>query len=253
MSTAHEPYLKAAGRDELAPFYDTMVRLAMRERRIKRRIIERAELKPGQRLLDVGCGTGTLALLARRMHPGSTVVGLDGDPTILSIARRKAARAGLTLQYDEGMAYALPYPDHSFDAVVSSLMFHHLSHDQQLRCLAEIRRVLVPGGRLVIADFAPPHNYLMKLARLPARLIFRAHTRGHGHKAEGDNQHSGGHRPPSQRHSQRFERELVALGWEGVTPPEYSMTLVGSLALYTAVCPAATGTISEVTVQHHGV
>lgn len=239
MSTTHEPYLKAAGRDELAPFYDTTVRLAMRERHIKRRIIERAVLAPGHRLLDVGCGTGTLVLLARQMHPDCTIIGLDGDPTILTIARRKAAKARLTVQFDEGMAYALPYPDHSFEAVVSSLVFHHLSHDQQLRCLAEIRRVLVPGGRLVLADFAPPHNPLMTLAQFPARLIFRAHGGRHGHGAEGHNHHADPNQSLSPHRRRRLDRGLAALGWEAVTRPEYFMTLLGSLALYTATSPVS--------------
>jgi ubiquinone/menaquinone biosynthesis C-methylase UbiE len=253
MSTAHEPYLKASGSDRLAPFYDAHVRLLMRERYIKRRVIERAELKPGQRLLDVGCGTGTLVLMARRMHPKSTIVGLDGDPVILAIARRKAAKERLSVQLDEGMAYAMPYPDRSFDAVVSSLMLHHLTHDQQLRCLAEMKRVLVPGGRLVIADFAPPHNRLMKLARFPARLLFRAHTRGRGHGEEGHHGHAAAENAAPARQRRRFDQGLIALGWERVTRPQYFNTLVGTLALYTAVCPGGTRAEAEAAVEQHGV
>src|SRR5215208_58148 len=149
MTIAHEPYLKAAGTDRLAPYYDLMARLGMRERHLKGRVIELAHLAPGQRLLDLGCGTGTLVLLARRRYPDAAVVGVDGDPTILAIARHKARRAGISVQLDQGMAYALPYADGSFDAVVSTLTFHHLSADQQGRALAEVRRVLRPDGRLV--------------------------------------------------------------------------------------------------------
>jgi ubiquinone/menaquinone biosynthesis C-methylase UbiE len=252
MSTTHEPYLKASGSDRLAPFYDAHVRLLMRERHIKRRVIKRAGLKPGQRMLDVGCGTSTLVLMAQRMHPGATIVGLDGDPVILAIARRKAAKERLPVQLDEGMAYAMPYPDRSFDAVVSSLMLHHLTHDQQVRCLAEMKRVLVPGGRLVIADFAPPHNRLMKLARFPARLLFRAHTRGHGHGGEGQHGHAAAGNASPTRQRRRFDQGLAALGWEQVTRPEYFNTVVGTLALYTAVAPTGAREGSEATAERHG-
>lgn len=223
MGAAHEPYLKAAGSDRLAPFYDLMVRLGMREQRIRRRVVARAALGPGQRLLDIGSGTGTLAILARRRHPRATIIGLDGDPTILAIARRKAARAGVAVQFDEGMAYALPYADGSFDAVTSMLMLHHLSHDQQARTLAEARRVLRPGGRLVVADLAPPHNRRMALTRRAAGLLMRLHGGGTAHAA--------GHAV------ENLQGKLTALGWQRVSRPAYVMTLAGTLALVSAVRP----------------
>ena len=223
MTPAHEPYLTAMGSDRLVRFYDVVVRLAMRERQIRGRVIARAALAPGGRLLDLGCGTGTLAILAQRLHPQATVVGVDGDPAILGIARGKAARAGVAVQLDEGMAYALPYADGSFDAVTSTLMLHHLTQDQRARALAEVRRVLRPGGRLVVADFAPPHNRLMALAGRAARTLIRLHGGGPGEH--------GGHAPA------RPERELAALGWRDVSPPEEHMTLAGTLALVTATRP----------------
>jgi ubiquinone/menaquinone biosynthesis C-methylase UbiE len=171
----HEPYLKAAGSDRLAPYYDLVARLGMRERHLKGRTIELARLAPGGRLLDLGCGTGTLVLMARRRHPDAIVIGVDGDPTILGIARRKARRAGIAVQLDEGMAYALPYADGSFDAVVSTLTFHHLTPDQQERALTEVRRVLRPGGRLVVAGLTLPHNRLMRLAPRLVSGLLRCH------------------------------------------------------------------------------
>jgi ubiquinone/menaquinone biosynthesis C-methylase UbiE len=195
----------------------------MRERHVKGRVIDLAQLAPGRRMLDLGCGTGTLVLMARRRCPGATVIGIDGDPTILDIARRKAARAGIPVQLDEGMAYALPYADGSFDAVTSTLMLHHLTHDQQARTLAEVWRVLRPGGRLVVADFAPPHNRLMALTSRTARRLMRRHGGGAG-------EHSG-------HAAGRLERRLAALGWQNVSPPEYAMTLAGTLALVTATRP----------------
>ena len=219
MTVAHEPYLKAMGSDRLAPCYDLMARLGMRERHLKGRVIDLAQLAPGRRLLDLGCGTGTLVLMARRRHPGATVIGIDGDPTILAIARRRAARAGIPVQLDEGMAYALPYADGSFDAVTATLMLHHLTHDQQLRTLAEVRRVLRPGGRLVVVDFALPHNRLMALAGRAGRL------------------HGGGKGQHARHAPVRLLRGLAALGWQDVSPPERHMTLAGTVALVTATRP----------------
>lgn len=138
------------------------------------------------------------------------MVGLDGDPTILAIARRKAARAGVPVRFDDGMASALPYPDGSFDAVTSTLMLHHLTLDQRVRTLAEVRRVLRPDGRLVVADFAPPHNRWMTLARRAGRLLMRLHAGGKGRHGR----HASGH-----------------------LEQEHHMTLVGSLALVTATRP----------------
>ncbi|MGH2602529.1 MAG: class I SAM-dependent methyltransferase, partial [Dehalococcoidia bacterium] len=177
-ATHPEPYITACGNDRLTPLYDLLIRLKMREGTVKRRIIELVRLAPGERLLDIGCGTGTLGLLAKRIVPGSVVVGVDGDPKILAIARRKAARERLDVTFDEAMAYDLPYADRSFDAVVSSLVFHHLTPDQQAATLAETLRVLRPGGAFVVADLAPPHNRLMRATPLVRRLLGHS-TRAH--------------------------------------------------------------------------
>lgn len=238
MTAGSEPYNKAVRTDRLLPYYDMMIRLVMRERRIKRRVVEAARLAPDGRLLDIGCGTGTLALIAKRAHPAASIVGLDGDPAILTLARRKAAAAGLAVQFDEGMAYALPYADASFDAAASTLMMHHLTPSQRERALQELCRVLRPGGRLVIADFVAdslaPHNLLMSLAQRPVRLLAGLHRRGRGHAHDGGEARGGhgqAHAGPSIE--RQLPERLAATGWSNITPPEHFMTLVGSLAMYT--------------------
>lgn len=253
MTLTQEPYLKAAGSDRLAPFYDLIARFTMNERRVRRRVIARAALGPGKRLLDIGCGTGTLALMAQRRYPDAEVVGVDGDPVILDIARRKAAREGVALPFDEGMSYALPYPDASFDAVTSMLMLHHLTHDQQARTLAEVWRVLRPGGRFVIADLAPPHNRRMRLASRTWSLFMAQRHGGsaHGGARHGDGtrqiaatEQHGGHVPPD------LKAMLAAHGWQHVSPPTHFMTLMGTLDLISAVRPpddAATATDTRTT------
>lgn len=148
-------FLPAAGRDELLPFYDPLVRLIGGDRR-RRRLIEQAALRPGLRVLDIGCGTGTLLVDIQRRESGITATGLDPDPKALSRARRKAERAGVSVRFDQGFSDQLPYADASFDRVFSSFMLHHLKADEQERTLREVRRVLVPGGSLHLLDFVQP-------------------------------------------------------------------------------------------------
>ena len=90
-------------------------------------------------------------------------MGLDGDPRILSIAERKAASAGVKLRFDVGLSFDLPYPDASFDRVLSSLLFHHLTRSDKRRTIAEIHRVLKPGGQLHVADWGRPSSVLMRM------------------------------------------------------------------------------------------
>jgi ubiquinone/menaquinone biosynthesis C-methylase UbiE len=116
-------------------------------------LIEQATLRPGQRVLDVGCGTGSLLVQIKRRYPSIEIVGLDPDPRALGRARRKGVRAALSLQLDQGFADELPYADASFDRVMSSFMFHHLEEVDRSRMLREVRRVLKPGARLHLMDF----------------------------------------------------------------------------------------------------
>jgi SAM-dependent methyltransferase len=164
MRTEKERYVPALGHDRLTFLYDPVVRLTTRETAFKRALIEQARLKAGQRVLDLACGTGTLAVALRRLHPRVEVVGVDGDPAILRRARAKAARARVEITFDEGLSDELPYADGSFDRVLSSLFFHHLTRENKFRTLGEVRRVLKPGGELHIADWGLPHNGLMRLA-----------------------------------------------------------------------------------------
>ena len=119
----------------------------------KQPLIEQAEIKSGFRVLDIGCGTGSMAVVIKRMHPEAEVVGIDPDPAALSVAERKAKRAGLSMEFDRGFADHMPYADASFDRVFSSFMFHHLAADEKSATLGEIRRVLKGGGSLHLLDF----------------------------------------------------------------------------------------------------
>ena len=132
-------------------------------------MIAQAELQPRQAVLDIGCGTGTLAVWIKQGHPEVDVVGLDPDPPALARAERKAKRAGVAVRFDRGFADALDYRDATFDRVFSSMMFHHLRSEERSKALAEVRRVLKPGGRLEFLDLAAgTHNFLGRMLARPA-------------------------------------------------------------------------------------
>jgi len=169
-----EKYIPALRFYWLTPLYDPLLKWGMREDIFKRHLIEQAQIKPGMHLLDLGCGTGTLTIMIKQMHPEVDVVGLDGDPAILEIAHLKAEQAGIHITLDEGRAYQLPYPDHSFDRVISSLVIHHLATENKQRTMHEIFRVLRPGGELHIVDFGKPHSSYVRLISLLTRRLEEA-------------------------------------------------------------------------------
>lgn len=149
--TSQREYVPGLGKQFLMPFYD-VAHHVFGLRAIHREMIALADLRAGQRVLDVGCCTGNLLRTAGRLHPGVELVGLDPDGSALDRAGRKARRAGLDVRLDRGFAQELPYPDGSFDRVFSSLMLHHLDSASKVALVAEVRRVLRPGGVLVLAD-----------------------------------------------------------------------------------------------------
>ncbi len=162
-------FIPALNREWLMPIYDPLIRWTMREATFKPHLVARARIAPGHRVLDLGCGTATLPILIKQMHPESEVVGLDIDARILGVAREKIARTGLDITLDQGPATALPYPDHSFDRVLSSLVFHHLRTEDKVGAAREAFRVLRPGGEMHVADFGKPHNSLMAAITLVMR------------------------------------------------------------------------------------
>lgn len=163
-------FIPALGADWLTPFYDTVAFLA-RERSFKRRLVEVARIAAGQDVLDVGCGTGTLALLVKQACPAARVVGLDVDPRILAIARRKIERAGAAIDLQQGSATAPPFAPASFDRVLTSLVLHHLTTPQKKETFTAVRRLLRPGGELHVADWGKPHNLLMQAASIGFRVF----------------------------------------------------------------------------------
>jgi ubiquinone/menaquinone biosynthesis C-methylase UbiE len=139
----------AAGYDLLA-----WLLLLGKEGTFRERLVLLAALEPGESVLDIGCGTGSLAMAAkRRVGPSGTVQGIDASPEMIARARRKARKAGLDVTFTTGVVEALPFPDGHFDAVLSTLMLHHLPREPRQQCAREMRRVLKPGGRVLAVDF----------------------------------------------------------------------------------------------------
>jgi ubiquinone/menaquinone biosynthesis C-methylase UbiE len=167
--------------------YDRFVMLLTlgRAPALRRRTVELAQIQRGDRVLDVGCGTGDLTLIAKgRAGVDGQVAGIDPAPEMIAVARQKAAKRGVAIDYREGAIEALPFPDNSVDVVLSSLMMHHLPDALKTQGLTEIQRVLRPGGRLLIVDFqsatSVSGNFMLALlfhgglqtglAELPARM-----------------------------------------------------------------------------------
>ena len=146
-----------------APYYDAFVNVLTfgQARRLRRLTIENALIQPGNTVLDVGCGTGEVTLRAKTRAQDGKVYGIDPAPEMISVARRKATQKNLAIDFRVGVIEALPFPNESMDVVTSSLMMHHLTENLKARGLAEIYRVLKPGGRLLIADFMRPSGSLL--------------------------------------------------------------------------------------------
>jgi ubiquinone/menaquinone biosynthesis C-methylase UbiE len=157
MEESRRTYIPAAGHDWALPLYDPFVKLFGGDR-ARKALLDQAAIRPGHRVLDIGCGTGALVTLIKRLHSDVDVVGLDPDPKALARARRKAERAAVTIQLDQGFSDELPYPDASFDRVFSSFMLHHLQAGEKEKTLREVRRVLIPGGSLHLLDFGGPES-----------------------------------------------------------------------------------------------
>lgn len=156
--------------------YDLLLWLVTRgrERDFRETMLRPAHLQPGESVLDVGCGTGTLAILAKRqVGAAGEVCGIDASPQMIARAQKKARKTGAAVSFKNAFAQSLPYPDARFDLVTTTVMLHHLPKKARAELAAEVRRVLKPGGRVLAIDF-------VREQRRPTRFIDRIHRR-HGH------------------------------------------------------------------------
>jgi len=216
---AKHAYVPAAGHDLLLPLYDPLQRLLGGDG-ARQGLIDAAGLRPGHRVLDVGCGTGSLVLALAGSCPDLDVTGLDPDPKALARARRKAARASVRVRLEEGFSQALPFQDGAFDRVFSTFMYHHLDAEVKAGTLAEARRVLRAGGELHLLDFARAgegaHGFLAKVLHAP----------GHMHGNEND----------------AITEALAAAGFDSPRELSHRATVFGRIAHFVGRVPAAVET-----------
>jgi len=215
-------YIPALGYDYLTLLYDPLVGITTREMAFKHRLVEEARVDEAHRVLDVGCGTGTLLILVRERSQFAIAMGLDGDAQVLTIARSKTDKRAQEIILVEAFSFSIPFADCSFDRVLSSLMFHHLTRTEKVRTLREVFRVLRPSGELHVADWGRPHNLVMRALSLPVRLW------------DGPNRTTDNVRgllPDLFRNA----------GFEGVSEGARFATLFGTLSLYKGRKPDSTG------------
>lgn len=171
MSKKRSQFIPALRYDWLTRLYDPIIRLTTRETAFKRRLVDIAHIQTGHRILDLGCGTGTLALLIQKTHADTEVFGVDADLNVLTIAQGKVVGSDSPLLLIAGLVFELPYPANQFDRIVSTLLFHHLTQEAKQRTLQETLRVLKPGGQLCVADWGKPTNRFMRMLFFLVQLL----------------------------------------------------------------------------------
>jgi ubiquinone/menaquinone biosynthesis C-methylase UbiE len=162
-TSPHIDYIPPLHINRLTVFYDLFMRLLMRDAKIKAKLIDDASIEDGQRILDLGCGTGTLMLMIKRKYSDVDLIGLDIDSESLRLALRKSYKAKSSIALVKGSAIQLPYASETFDRVLSSLVYHHLRSDQKVSSMQEVLRVLKPKGQFLLADFGKPGNFIMSM------------------------------------------------------------------------------------------
>ena len=169
--------LLVSGRAGLVDTLENMISVGQQEA-ILTATLAAAELSPGQTLIDVGCGTGKLAVAAaRQVGPTGTALGVDATPEMIDLALARAADEGSSAQFRLGVAESLPAETASMDAVTSSYFFHHLPSEVKHVAMHEMWRVLKPGGRLVITDYGRPRTLFGYVTSFPMRFDFHEYVR----------------------------------------------------------------------------
>ena len=164
-------YIPALKFHWLTRFYDKLLNTFLREKRWKERLISAIDNPGPKNIMDVGCGTATLTMMLKREFPDTQLTGIDGDESILAIASEKVEAAGLHIELKQALSYDLPFPDNSFDVVVSSLMLHHLTDEDKHNTIMEVLHVLRPGSQFTIADWGKPNTFLVRFSFYLVQLL----------------------------------------------------------------------------------
>ncbi len=174
-------FIPALNRRWLTPFYDPVMRYLMREETFRPMLIDMAAPQPMERILDLGCGTGTLTEMIQIRQPEATIVGIDIDPAVIKIAQRKMMRDQITQVHGtRGYTINLPFAEGSFNLVVTSMVLHHLIFADKRKTFQEVTRVLATGGRFCIVDYGPAYDGWMRLVTKWMIYLERAADNFHG-------------------------------------------------------------------------
>jgi len=219
MKTNNDQYIPALRYNWLTKFYDPIVGLTTREKTFKYKLIKQADIQNGHEVIDVGSGTGTLTLWIKQLEPNAQIVGLDGDPKILSIARQKAKSQELDITFNQGLSSNMPYNNNRFDGCLSSLFFHHLTLNNKENTFREMFRILKKGGKLNIADWGKPSNVVMRFLFYQIQLL-------DGFKTTNDNIKGA------------LPELMKSVGFQNVSIVEEVPTMFGTMTLYSATKPS---------------
>lgn len=210
---AEPEFTPALGRPGLTGAYDLAIRVLTRERTWRSALLAQLAPADGEAILDVGCGTGTFALLVKKAAPMARVVGLDPDPAVLDIAAAKARRAGVEIEWRRGFAEDAAASGADFDKTVSSLVFHQVPLDGKRRGIEAMARAVRTGGEVHIADYARQRSWAM-------RQLFRIVQRLDGEENTGANARGA------------IERILASLDPSAATPTGSVRTATGEISMF---------------------
>ncbi|MEK6826172.1 MAG: class I SAM-dependent methyltransferase [Nanoarchaeota archaeon] len=165
--TNDKGFIPAAGFNILTPLFDTLCSIIGLGKEYRKRIIKNLPIEKDKlKILDAGCGTGSLAIELKKLNSRLVLYGIDADSNILDIAKKKAKEKNLSIYYQQGVLEKLPFPNEYFDVVYSSLVLHHLGTREKQEALNEIYRVLRKDGLFLLVDFGKPKNKVMAIFSL---------------------------------------------------------------------------------------
>lgn len=216
-----DAFTPALGHPELTHQYDRVIAVMTRERRWRARLLHALAPAAGDTIVDIGSGTGTMALLVKQAAPAARVVAVDPDPDVRTIAEAKAVAAGVEIEFSTAMGDAthLPIGPGQADKVMSSLVLHQCSPQAKAGILANAIMLLRVGGRLLIADYGLQRTLLMD-------MLFRQVRALDGFENTRPNKNG------------EIPAMIAAAGFDGVEELSVTQTPTGSISLYSAWKPA---------------
>ena len=214
MQMTGKKYIPALRFNFLTPLYDAVMKYLMHEDEFKNALIEQASIHPNQNVLDFGCGTATLTIMAKIKNPNAKIIGIDIDENIIKISKEKISAMKLDIKTDTYDGNTLTYENETFDRIISCLVMHHIPKDRKEATLKDLHRILKKGGELHIADFGKPGNIIMSAISFILQFLEPSTLK--------DNI------------AGRIPAELETAGFKSAKETAHYNTIFGTVALYSA-------------------